>query len=393
MYASTPQHVIDEESHPGLLAEMLNSSTSSDSSGSSASDSDGSSGSNTTAKKIKRAFRGRRRRKSSVSSKEAASIHSIIQTPSDGTFNDAIRTPSDPGARTQLSAIASGDEADDDEREGRRRKHTRLKHHRQTPEQGTEPGSGSKSPESEPKKKSKKKRKCKDQERHHSPTNEKLNPPKEPATEIPRSPRVAFVQDIQVAPDASPRRPFNILTLSSVRPTMPKMLSSTVFSAANSTGAAVPTTTVPTVPRAPSGLRRTSSLPDRLNKVSPAPQTQVMQRLSSNGSRDSVASTDSSKLKRRLSRKSAIIVLVVSTALIALCAEFLVGSINYLVDNTDVSQAFIGLIILPMVGNAAEHITAVTVASKNKMDLAIGVALGSSIQVRRGSQLSESCLF
>jgi calcium/proton exchanger cax len=39
------------------------------------------------------------------------------------------------------------------------------------------------------------------------------------------------------------------------------------------------------------------------------------------------------------------------------------------------------LIILPIVGNAAEHVTAVTVATKNKMDLSIGVSVGSSIQI------------
>lgn len=41
-----------------------------------------------------------------------------------------------------------------------------------------------------------------------------------------------------------------------------------------------------------------------------------------------------------------------------------------------------GVILLPLVGNAAEHLTAVTVAMKNKMDLAIGVAVGSSTQVK-----------
>jgi calcium/proton exchanger cax len=46
-----------------------------------------------------------------------------------------------------------------------------------------------------------------------------------------------------------------------------------------------------------------------------------------------------------------------------------------------VKETFIGLIILPIVGNAAEHVTAITVAMKNKMDLAIGVAVGSSIQI------------
>lgn len=82
-----------------------------------------------------------------------------------------------------------------------------------------------------------------------------------------------------------------------------------------------------------------------------------------------------------MSRTTAIVLLLVSTGLVAVCAEFLVSSINYLVENTGVSQAFVGLIILPIVGNAAEHVTAVTVASKNKMDLAIGVAVGSSIQI------------
>lgn len=82
-----------------------------------------------------------------------------------------------------------------------------------------------------------------------------------------------------------------------------------------------------------------------------------------------------------LSTTSAVLMLLVTTAAVALCAEFLVGSIDYLVSNGGVSPAFIGLIILPIVGNAAEHVTAVTVAYKNKMDLSINIALGSSIQI------------
>lgn len=46
-----------------------------------------------------------------------------------------------------------------------------------------------------------------------------------------------------------------------------------------------------------------------------------------------------------------------------------------------ISPEFIGLILIPIVGNAAEHFTAVTVATKDKMDLAIGVAVGSSMQI------------
>ncbi|KAL8909087.1 MAG: hypothetical protein Q9207_000421 [Kuettlingeria erythrocarpa] len=82
-----------------------------------------------------------------------------------------------------------------------------------------------------------------------------------------------------------------------------------------------------------------------------------------------------------LSKTASVLLLLGSTALVALCAEFMVDSIDHLVVKTPLSEAFVGLIILPMVGNAAEHVTAVTVAAKNKMDLAIGVAIGSSIQI------------
>lgn len=71
--------------------------------------------------------------------------------------------------------------------------------------------------------------------------------------------------------------------------------------------------------------------------------------------------------------------LAISTAIIALCAEFMVGSIDAVSEK--ISPEFVGLILLPIVGNAAEHATAVTVAIKDKMDLAIGVAVGSSMQV------------
>ncbi|TLS27650.1 hypothetical protein PpBr36_04644 [Pyricularia pennisetigena] len=69
------------------------------------------------------------------------------------------------------------------------------------------------------------------------------------------------------------------------------------------------------------------------------------------------------------------------TVVIAFCAEFLVDSIDYVTTQGGISKEFLGLILLPIVGNAAEHATAVTVAIKDKMDLAIGVAIGSSMQV------------
>jgi len=82
-----------------------------------------------------------------------------------------------------------------------------------------------------------------------------------------------------------------------------------------------------------------------------------------------------------LSMIGALVTLGIATALIGICAEFLVDSINAVTCKYHVSQYFVGLILLPIVGNAAEHVTAVTVAIKDKMDLAIGVAVGSSMQI------------
>lgn len=83
----------------------------------------------------------------------------------------------------------------------------------------------------------------------------------------------------------------------------------------------------------------------------------------------------------QLTRIGALITLAGSTVLVALCAEYMVSSINAITGSGGVSEEFVGLILLPIVGNAAEHATAVTVAIKDKMDLAIGVAVGSSLQI------------
>ncbi|KAG9233761.1 Sodium/calcium exchanger protein-domain-containing protein [Amylocarpus encephaloides] len=74
-------------------------------------------------------------------------------------------------------------------------------------------------------------------------------------------------------------------------------------------------------------------------------------------------------------------ILIVVTLLVAVCAEFLVDSIESVVETMHISKTFIGLILLPIVGNAAEHVTAIVVALKDKMDLAMGVAIGSSMQI------------
>ncbi|KAF4549059.1 Vacuolar calcium ion transporter-like protein 1 [Elsinoe fawcettii] len=82
-----------------------------------------------------------------------------------------------------------------------------------------------------------------------------------------------------------------------------------------------------------------------------------------------------------LSIMGGLITLGISTVLIAFCSEFMVTGIDAITGSGGISQEFVGLILLPIVGNAAEHATAVTVAIKDKMDLAIGVAVGSSQQI------------
>lgn len=77
----------------------------------------------------------------------------------------------------------------------------------------------------------------------------------------------------------------------------------------------------------------------------------------------------------------ATLLLVVATVVVAICSEALVGTVEGITASWPISRAFIGVVLLPIVGNAAEHATAVTVATKNKMDLSLGVALGSSTQI------------
>ena len=77
----------------------------------------------------------------------------------------------------------------------------------------------------------------------------------------------------------------------------------------------------------------------------------------------------------------AAVVLAVATVVTSYSTDFLINSIEGTVEKYDLSQEFIGIILLPIIGNAAEHYTAITVAMRNKMDLALGVAAGSSCQM------------
>jgi Ca2+:H+ antiporter len=76
-----------------------------------------------------------------------------------------------------------------------------------------------------------------------------------------------------------------------------------------------------------------------------------------------------------------IALLLAATAGIALMAEFLVGAATETAEALGWSEVFVGVIVVAIIGNAAEHSTAVIMALKNKMDVAINIAVGSSIQV------------
>lgn len=81
------------------------------------------------------------------------------------------------------------------------------------------------------------------------------------------------------------------------------------------------------------------------------------------------------------SLKKAILILIISTVLIAIESEFLVSGIEDITKSLGLSEFFVGIIIIPIIGNAAEHSTGVVMALKNKMDVALEIAIGSSLQI------------
>ena len=408
MYESTPQEVIDEESHPGVLADMMNSSSSSDTSSTDTNDSDSSgSGSIATAgKKIRRVFKSATRRKSSTSTTPGSGEHSALSSPSAtdrqaASYWESQGHSKEASRRGSLGAIASGDEADADEDAPRVRDFVR---------QDTATAESAKSPERRKHRKKHRKRHQKKRAKQGLDGAESIAqedaildqaPVQTPAKEV------GFADEVQVGNNPAPGLTPVKSTLNMrgfPRPAMPKMFSQNVFV----TPAPVPTPAPrPTNPirtqSSGANLRRTSSLPDRLNRNSsqtpsrgqpsgfvmrsdPLPPFQHRARHALRKIRSEVAEDSDDEeeegQKPEMSRTAAVVLLLMTTALVAACAEFMVNAIPAMIASSPtVSQAFIGLIILPIVGNAAEHVTAVTVAAKNKMDLAIGVAVGSSIQI------------
>ncbi len=84
---------------------------------------------------------------------------------------------------------------------------------------------------------------------------------------------------------------------------------------------------------------------------------------------------------RHWSTNKSIMVLLGATLAVAFMSEMLVGVIEHVAEAAHLSEFFIGVILIPLIGNAAEHLTAVTVAGKDKMDLALNIAVGSSTQI------------
>ena len=81
------------------------------------------------------------------------------------------------------------------------------------------------------------------------------------------------------------------------------------------------------------------------------------------------------------STRKSLLVLLIATAFVALMSEFLVGAVQATAKTFGMTEVFVGVIVVAIIGNAAEHSTAVLMAFKNKMDIAINIAVGSSIQI------------
>jgi Ca2+:H+ antiporter len=81
------------------------------------------------------------------------------------------------------------------------------------------------------------------------------------------------------------------------------------------------------------------------------------------------------------SRRQAVGMLLVATAFVALEAEFLVSSLEPALEDLGLSEFFVGLIVIPIIGNAAEHSSAIMFALRDKVDVTLEIAIGSSTQI------------
>jgi len=94
-----------------------------------------------------------------------------------------------------------------------------------------------------------------------------------------------------------------------------------------------------------------------------------------------VAPEDDEVEEAKMSTISAGSALLIVTIITSFCADYLVASIEETANRYHIPKPFIGLVLLPIVANAAEHVTSVWMAMKGKMELTIGICVGSSIQI------------
>jgi Ca2+:H+ antiporter len=90
---------------------------------------------------------------------------------------------------------------------------------------------------------------------------------------------------------------------------------------------------------------------------------------------------DTAECTARWSVRKSIAVLLTATIAVAVMSEILVGSIEPLAESLGWTELFIGMIFVAIIGNAAEHVSAVTIAIKGRMDLALQIAVGSTTQI------------
>lgn len=81
------------------------------------------------------------------------------------------------------------------------------------------------------------------------------------------------------------------------------------------------------------------------------------------------------------SKTKALIVLALATAGVVIASEMLVGAVEFVIADFGISEFFMGIILIPIIGNVAEHLVAVTVAYRNKMELSVEIAVSSSLQI------------
>lgn len=101
-------------------------------------------------------------------------------------------------------------------------------------------------------------------------------------------------------------------------------------------------------------------------------------------SNTNMASHETAHSKKIINKKeinSAIAVLVVATLGVVFMSEFLVGQVEVIVSRFGFSEFFLGIILIPIIGNVAEHMVAVQVAIRNQMDLSVEIAVSSSLQI------------